>query len=647
MKKNLFKLQFAFSALDRKIITIATISIVLIITAAFIGVVTLTKRAFYKTEREKANIIIQTAIPLLQMEFLLGMESQIDDILEALKKNRDVEAVVIYKNNRPYKAIGNIPQNNNIIKIKKDIIIPNTKRKIAEIVLYYKSTNYHNLYKKYVVWISFIFFLIFTALIFLALYIKNLIKPFRILAIKLKNYTPPQKIDLTDIPHNSEEIEAICKVIENMQKKIVIYSRELESWNAVLEKRVEEKTKQLKKQFYTDSLTQLPNRLALVEKINSEEVHTLVILNIDDFKQVNDYFGHLIGDKVLVVFSDYLKKFVKKRDGLFRVGGDEFALVLKERLDTNSLQKYLEEIYHKVESFVFTYNESNILIRVTIGAANERQNILEKADIALKYAKTKHKHFAIYNKQLEIERLYKENLEWVQRIAKAIEEHRIVPYFQPIVWAKDKKIKGYEALMRMIEDQKVEAPYHFIQIAKKSRFYPVLTQIMFFKCCRYFHGKKCSFSFNLSIEDIENEETVHFLEEIIDKFSMGKQIIFEITETEGIANYDMVMDFIQKMKKRGVQFSLDDFGSGYSNFEYLANLDIDYIKIDGSLIKNILKDQNSLIVVETVVAYAKKRGILSVAEFVSSEAIYEKVKEIGIDLVQGYYIGEPTPDAQC
>lgn len=647
MKESLFKLRFVLTALDRKIIFIATIVVFVIVSAAFLGVTSLTKEAFFKTEKEKANIILNTAVPLLEMDFLLGIETQIDDLLKALKKNKDVKAVELYKNGTLYKIVGAIPQNDNVWKIERVLIAPNTHRKIGKIVLYYKSTNYHNLYRNYLLWIGFIFFLLFLALLFIAWYIKNLVKPFRILAGKIKNYTPPKVIDLTDIPRNSKEIEAIVIALDNMQKKIAKYSQEINKWNAILEKRVEEKTKQLKKQYYTDALTNLPNRLALVEKIEKKYIHTLVVLNIDDFKQINDYFGHLVGDKILVVFSNYLKTFVQESTELFRLTGDEFAFAIQKRLSKKELEKFIQELYKKVESFIFSYKESDILIRVTIGAANEKENILEKADIALKYAKAKRKHYMIYNKQLEMEKAYKENLEWVRRIAKAIEEDRIIPYFQPIAWAKDAKIKGYEALMRMEEDGEVITPYHFIQVAKRSRFYPALTKILFHKCCKYFQNKECSFSFNLSIEDIENEETVQFLEKTMDSFSLGNRIVFEITETEGIANYDIVTSFIQKMKKRGAKFSLDDFGSGYSNFEYLAKLDIDYIKIDGSLIKNILQDKNSLIVVETIIDYAKKRGILTVAEFVSSQEIYEKVKEIGIDLVQGYYIAKPASDATC
>ncbi len=645
MKKGLFK--FSFKALDQKIVFLAAVTVFFIVAAAFFGVTYLTKEAFYKTEKEKANIIVNTAIPLLQMDLLLELEDQLFEILKAMKKNPDVEAVLLYKDGKLHEAVGKVPEENSLWKIEKDIFAPNTTRKLGKIVLYYKSTNFRHLYHQYLLWIGVIFLALFLALLFVAWYAKNLIKPFRVLANRLKSYTPPQVLDFTNILNNSDEIRSIKEALRNMQNKITSYSKELNEWNRTLERRVQEKTEELKHQFYTDSLTQLPNRLALVEEIESGHIGTLVILNIDDFKQVNDYFGHLVGDEILKKFSFYLKNEVEIDGKLYRLSGDEFAFAMRRALDKTQLEQLLTKLYNKVESFVFSYKEGEILIRVTMGAANQQYNILEKTDIALKYAKSKRKHFASYNRNLEMERTYKENLEWVHRIAKAIEEDRIVPYFQPISYATNKKVKGFEALMRMEENGQIVTPFQFIEVAKRSRFYPELTKIMFQKCCQYFQDKACPFSFNLSIEDIENEETVEFLEQTMKKFSLGERIVFEITETEGISNYDIVANFIQKMKSKGAQFSLDDFGSGYSNFEYLSKLQIDYIKIDGSLIKNILNDKNSLIIVETIVEYAKKRGIKSVAEFVSSQEIYEKVRELGVDFVQGFYIGKPAAEVEC
>jgi len=161
------------------------------------------------------------------------------------------------------------------------------------------------------------------------------------------------------------------------------------------------------------------------------------------------------------------------------------------------------------------------------------------------------------------------------------------------------------------------------------------------KSCQYFEHLACDFSINLSVEDVLDEEITEYILLNIEKYNVSKKIIFELLETEGIENYEEVSSFINKMKSLGCRIAIDDFGSGYSNFEYLLQLNIDYIKIDGSLIKNIDFDTNAQIVVETIINFAKKLNILIIAEYVHNEAIYKKVKELNIDRSQGFFLAEP------
>ena len=166
------------------------------------------------------------------------------------------------------------------------------------------------------------------------------------------------------------------------------------------------------------------------------------------------------------------------------------------------------------------------------------------------------------------------------------------------------------------------------------------------KSFEYFSDHTCEFSINLTMEDILNEEINSFLFSLLEKHHIGSRVVFEIVESESIQNYETVSEFIKKLKSYGSKIAIDDFGSGYSNFEYILKLNVDYLKIDGSLIKNIVSDTNAKIVVSTIVEFAKKLGIKTIAEFVENEAIFQVMQELEIDYSQGYYFQAPKSETK-
>jgi EAL domain-containing protein (putative c-di-GMP-specific phosphodiesterase class I) len=262
-------------------------------------------------------------------------------------------------------------------------------------------------------------------------------------------------------------------------------------------------------------------------------------------------------------------------------------------------------------------------------------------------AKKQHESYLIYDESLNIEKQYQENIEWIEKLKIAIDNDKIVPFFQPIFDNKSGKIVSCECLIRLIDDEEnVISPYKFLSAAKKSRLYNTLTEIMISKSCEYFEDIACDFSVNLAIADMLNEDIKEYIRYKIKKHNVSQKIVLEILETEGIENYDEIVTFIDEMKALGCRIAIDDFGSGYSNFEYLLKLNIDYIKIDGSLIRNIDKDKNAQIVAQTVVDFAEKLGVITIAEFVHNKAVLEKVKEFHIDRSQGFYLAEPQKDVR-
>lgn len=258
-----------------------------------------------------------------------------------------------------------------------------------------------------------------------------------------------------------------------------------------------------------------------------------------------------------------------------------------------------------------------------------------------RYSK-KNKNVYVYDKNLEIEKIYEKNILQTFKLKKALENDRIVPYYQAIYNLKTDKIEKYEALVRSIdEDGVVISPFYFLDISKKSKQYLKLTKEVVKKSFDYFKDKDFEFSVNLTLEDIKNQNISSYIIEMLKVYNIASRVVFEIVESEGIDDFTQINNFIDNVRKLGCKIAIDDFGSGYFNFEYLIKLNADYIKIDGSLIKDILINKNNQEIVITIVDFAKRQGFKTIAEFVSSKEIFEKVKELGIDYAQGYYINEP------
>jgi EAL domain-containing protein (putative c-di-GMP-specific phosphodiesterase class I) len=215
-----------------------------------------------------------------------------------------------------------------------------------------------------------------------------------------------------------------------------------------------------------------------------------------------------------------------------------------------------------------------------------------------------------------------------------------------MILGRNPKNKKYECLIRLRDEEKIISPSMFLQVAKETKLYPKLTKIMIEKSFTTFSKIDASFSVNLSIDDILNVDTVKYIKKQIKKYKVEEKVIFELLESEEIGNFDEVIPFIKEMKKIGVRFAIDDFGSGYSNFIYLVKIQPDFIKIDGSLIKNLKRDSNEYHIVCAIVEFAKTLDIKIVAEFVCSSQIAEILKDFDIDYMQGYYFSEPSATLQ-
>ncbi|NRU74292.1 EAL domain-containing protein [Clostridium beijerinckii] len=389
-------------------------------------------------------------------------------------------------------------------------------------------------------------------------------------------------------------------------------------------------------------MTGLENRNKLINDLCIEKYTKLTIVDIRSFNDINDFYGNTIGDKVLKDISKLISYYCNENKlNSYRVNSDIFAIASSD-ISKEEFIARIQFLQNEINNQCFVYEEGKIFLTIVMGVALEEELLFEKAEMALNYAKKNKELFQIYREDLNIYEGIKENIIWTKKIKDAIAENRIVPFFQPIVNNSLKTIEKCEALIRMIDENgKVISPYFFLDIAKKAGLYKELTIIMLEKTFEVLNKTNYEISINLLLQDIMNSEIRALIIKKLKKVRNPEKIVFEIVESEGIENFNEVTEFIKEVKKYGSKIAIDDFGTGYSNFNYLMKLNVDYIKIDGSIIKNVHKDKSAEIVTKTIVLFAKELGIETIAEFVSEEEIYNKIKDLNVDYSQGYYFSEP------
>jgi EAL domain-containing protein (putative c-di-GMP-specific phosphodiesterase class I) len=267
------------------------------------------------------------------------------------------------------------------------------------------------------------------------------------------------------------------------------------------------------------------------------------------------------------------------------------------------------------------------------------------AFIARKKAQELKKKFVLFDHTMRKSENYAQNIEWINKIKEALLEDRVVTYYQPIIDNSTGEIVKYETLVRMLDKEGNTVPtWTFLEIAQKSKLYPQVTKIVIDKAFKAFEDfPQYDFSLNLTIDDILSNEITEYIYDKLKHYNNSNRVIFEITESEEVRDYDCINKFIEKVKKHGVKIAIDDFGSGYANFEHIISIDADFIKIDGSLIKNIDTDKNARIITEAIISFSQKLGKKTIAEFIHCEEIYTIVKELGADYSQGFHLGMPSP----
>ncbi len=408
-----------------------------------------------------------------------------------------------------------------------------------------------------------------------------------------------------------------------------------------------ETTNSLKHLIYHDVLTELKNRIAFDKEKLLLLKPMVMIINIDRFKDINDAYGTQVGDIMLKEVADFLQESLHDVKGLidiYRIGGDEFC-ALFENTDTLYIQRLAENLIERIRTKEFLISNYEINISFSI-AINCVKPLLENADLALKLIKKdRNKKVIVYDERLNLQEAVHNNIKTINLVKKALKHDGVVPYFQPIINLRTGKIEKYEALVRIIDADDVISPYRFLDISKKTSLYQDITRAVIEKTIQTaLQYPQYRFSINLSMSDILNEPLIEELFELFEHhISVANRIDIELLETENLTDLSSVKDFIDRLHSFGSLVLIDDFGSGYSNFSYFSELEIDIVKIDGSIINEIATNKRKLHMLESIAMFCKGMNLKIVAEFVDNAEIVSLLQGLEIDYAQGYYYAPPLP----
>jgi diguanylate cyclase (GGDEF)-like protein len=390
---------------------------------------------------------------------------------------------------------------------------------------------------------------------------------------------------------------------------------------------------------------------------NTQQQSVLLFIDIDQFKIVNDTSGQVAGDQLLTQIGALIKKELVETDTLARMGSDEFA-VLFENCSLSEAERRAEKIRLAIKQFRYIYKEKMFDIAVSIGVVRidtqieNFSDIMGKADLACNIAKELGgNRIHVYHSSDQNTAKREDELQWVSRINQALEKDQFLLYRQLILPLHDGS--GYEPhfeiLLRLQDETgKIISPFFFIPAAERYNLMPKIDRWVIknalYKMAAAQTSRPMSCSINLSGQSFCESGFVEFVMEQIRKSGVAaKNICFEITETAAVSNLAQAVDFINTLKNIGCKFSLDDFGSGMSSFTYLKNLPVDYLKIDGYFVKNMLEDKIDHAMVASINQIGQVMELKTIAEFVENDAILQELKIMGIDYGQGYGIGKPEP----
>ncbi|BAF69265.1 EAL domain-containing protein [Nitratiruptor sp. SB155-2] len=387
--------------------------------------------------------------------------------------------------------------------------------------------------------------------------------------------------------------------------------------------------------IYVDPITKLPNRFQLLKDLQKFSDLYLLILNVHSFSRLNVLYGYDFGDGILKNIANKLLQTCAVK--CYRIYGDEFAILFDKEED-------IYQFFQKINGSIEIKTKDEPFTIYFYGAFDEFvPQSLESCEFAL--FRSEKRELLDSRTVKEMIHEVKNELTLTQKLKEIMVKDNIISYYQPIYSTdeNEKKVLKYEVLMRLEFDGKILAPGEFLSVLIEAPFYTEFTKSLLIKSFQTFANNNFTFSINFTLKDIKDKNIKILLDTLCKQQpEVAKRLTIEIVESEALKEFELLNEFIQFFKQYNVSFALDDFGSGYSNFAQFAKLDIDYIKIDGSIIQNILIDTKMQKLLDSIIAFADNLQLKTIAEFVDKKELFEILSD-RVDMIQGYYIGKPEP----
>jgi len=415
---------------------------------------------------------------------------------------------------------------------------------------------------------------------------------------------------------------------------------------------------------YHDSLTALPNREYFHRRLSEiladpAAQHAVMYIDLDQFKIVNDTCGHSAGDQLLRQLAHLLQTTLRKDDLLARLGGDEFGVLLFD-CDEEQACQVAEKLRETVAGFRFFWDSRIFTVGASIGVVPiggdsiPLATVLSAADAACYAAKDSGRNqVQVYRPENEELRRRRTEMSWVNRITHALDEQRFRLRYQPIVAlaSREGPLEHFEMLVSMVDESGVSiAPDAFIPAAERYNLMPAIDRWVIDNALRFIGSlpksghrlRTCSI--NLSGSSLTDEHLLHYIQGKLIEYAVSPRLVcFEITETATIANMNRALRLISELRARGCRFALDDFGTGLASFAYLKHLPVDFLKIDGTFVKDIVRDPVNLAIVKATNEIGHALGIKTIAEYVEDIETLEALRQLGVDYGQGFGIARPKP----
>ncbi|MBU1667920.1 bifunctional diguanylate cyclase/phosphodiesterase [bacterium] len=402
----------------------------------------------------------------------------------------------------------------------------------------------------------------------------------------------------------------------------------------------------VKYKIYRNPKTNTLNKVYLIDNVDKIDFkhYYVALADLDFFKRVNNLYGQANGDKVIISIIQSIASQLRKEDMLIQYSGEEFLLLIsKDKMNERMFQHLLEDIRILIERLNFNIADERFSLTISIGALmnteleKSLQDCIHKADTALYECKHNGRNTICYFDMTQTKRVYREKLK------ELIESDKLVCYYQPIRNLTTRKLHHYEALLRIEDGENIIFPDKILPDLEDSHLYSFLTKRVLeynIKTLRF--DPKMRISVNLSADDLVNDTILSLLAQNAD---LSERMFIEILENKSI-DYKKVELSIQKLKLFGYKICIDDFGTGYSNLNHLLNLSVDYLKIDGSIIKEIHHDRRAYSIVKTFALFCRQNDIEVIAEFIDNQDIVDILKSFGVQYGQGFYFSKAKPYAE-